>query len=37
MCYIVLVSTFSPITSEMCYCAAMCCAQKHFGVRKWLG
>jgi hypothetical protein len=37
VCYIRLVNSFSPMTAEMCCCAAMCCAQMHFGVRNWLG
>jgi hypothetical protein len=35
--YILFVSIFSPTTAEMCCCPAICCAQTHSGVRKWLG
>jgi hypothetical protein len=31
------VSFFNAMTAKMCCCAAICCAQTHSGVRKWLG
>jgi len=36
-CYIQGEMSFSPMSAGVCCCAAICCAQIHYGVRKWQG